>query len=103
MIDKTQAMDRLIEQDADLIDVPAMTDVETIAAGLTDMEREWITGWQGAKGAAFNCVAGDLRRKGLLKGPLDWSLNDRGQAVRNHLKGLPNDQRKTQHGHHGQS
>lgn len=30
MTDKTEAMDRLIEQDADLIDVPAMTDVETI-------------------------------------------------------------------------
>jgi hypothetical protein len=29
MIDKTQAMDRLIAQDADLIDPPAMTDVET--------------------------------------------------------------------------
>jgi hypothetical protein len=91
MIDRTQAMDRLIAQDADLIDLPAMTDVETIAEGLTDMEREWITGWRGARGAAFNCVAGDSRRKGLLKGPLDWSLNDRGLAVLNHLKGLPNE------------
>jgi hypothetical protein len=86
MTDKTEAMDRLIAQDADLIDMPAMTDVETIAEGLTDMEREWITGWQGARGAAFNRVAGDLRRKGLLKGPLDWSLNDRGLAVLNHLR-----------------
>jgi hypothetical protein len=92
MIDQTQAMDRLIAQDADLIDLPAMTDVETIAEGLTDMEREWITGWQGARGAAFNCVAGHLLDKGLLKGPLDWSLNEKGEAIRNHLKGLPNDQ-----------
>ena len=86
MTDRTQAMDRLIEQDADLIDLPAMTDVEKIAEGLTDMEREWITGWRGARGAAFNCVAGDLLHKGLLKGPLDWSLNDRGLAVLNHLR-----------------
>jgi hypothetical protein len=28
MTDQTEAMDRLIEQDADLIDTPAMTDVE---------------------------------------------------------------------------
>ena len=36
MTDKTQAMDRLIEQDADLIELPAMTDVESIAKGLTE-------------------------------------------------------------------
>lgn len=30
-----------------------MTDVETIAEGLTDKEREWVTGWRGARGAAF--------------------------------------------------
>ncbi len=70
-----------------------MTDVETIAEGLTDMEREWITGWRGGRTVAFICVSGDLRRKGLLKGPLDLSLNDRGLAVLNHLKGLPNDGR----------
>ena len=70
----------------------ALTDVETIAEGLTDMEREWITGWKGPRGAAFNSVAGDLLRKGLLKGPLDWTLNEKGEAVRNHLKGLDNDQ-----------
>jgi hypothetical protein len=69
-----------------------MQDVEKIAAGLTEMEREWITGWQGAEGAAFNCVATDLHRKGLLKGLMDWNLNDLGLAVRDHLKGNTNDQ-----------
>lgn len=53
-----------------------------IADSLTPMEREWITGWQGVSGAAFNVIAGDLRRKGLLKGAMDWTLNDLGQQVR---------------------
>lgn len=47
-------MDRLIAQDADLIDVPAMTDVEKIAESGTTKEQALA-------------------------------------AVRNHLKGLPND------------
>lgn len=64
-----------------------MANLEAIAKGLTDLEREWITGWQGPAGAAFNAVAGDLRRKGLLKGPCDWNLNETGVAVHNHLKG----------------
>ena len=92
MTNKTKAMDRLIAQDADLIELPAVTDVETIDKGLTDMEREWITGWKGPRGSAFNCVAGDLLHKGLLKGPLNWALNEKGEAVRDHLKGLDNDQ-----------
>jgi hypothetical protein len=57
-------------------------DPNQIAASLSDLEREWITGWQGPSGAAFNCVAGDLRRKGLLKGIMDWNLNEMGLAVR---------------------
>ena len=40
MTDKTQAMDRLIKQDADLIELPAMTDVETIAR-ICDTCRWW--------------------------------------------------------------
>lgn len=59
---------------------------EERAASLTDMEREWLTGWQGPTGAAYNAVAGDLRRKGLLKGPMDWNLSDLGLAVRNCLR-----------------
>ena len=61
-------------------------DIEAIAKGLTDLEREWITGWQGPAGAAFNCVAGDLLRKGLLKSIADWGLNETGLAVRDFLK-----------------
>lgn len=64
-----------------------MTEIETIAKGLTDLEREWITGWQGPRGAAFNAIAGDLRHRGLLVSALDWNLNRRGQAVRDYLKG----------------
>jgi hypothetical protein len=64
-----------------------MTDPAKIAAGLTDFEREWIIGWQGPAGAAFNVVAGDLRRKGLLRGRLDWTLNETGLAVRAILRG----------------
>lgn len=60
---------------------------EQIVANLTDMEREWLTGWQGPTGAAFNAVAGDLQRKGLLKGPMDWNLNETGIAVRDMILG----------------
>jgi hypothetical protein len=62
------------------------SEAERIAAGLSDLEREWVTGWQGPAGAAFNAVAGDLRHKGLLKGSLDWNLNDLGLAVRKVLE-----------------
>ena len=61
------------------------TEARRIAEGLSPMEREWITSWQGVAGAAFNVVAGDLRRKGLLKSRADWNLNALGQAVRQHL------------------
>jgi hypothetical protein len=65
-----------------------MTDnqIAAIAEGLSEIEREWITGWQGPKGAAFNCVAIDLGCKGLLRSATDWSLNEKGEAVRNHLQ-----------------
>lgn len=62
-----------------------MRDIPSIAASLTDFEREWITGWQGPEGAAFNQVAVDLHRKRLLTGLMDWSLNTRGLAVRDYL------------------
>lgn len=64
-----------------------MTEAEKIAARLSELEREWVTGWQGPRGAAFNVVATDLHRKGLLKGVLDWNLNDLGLAVRTVLEG----------------
>lgn len=62
-----------------------MSDVKRIAEGLSDLEREWITSWQGPAGAAFNAIAGELKRKGLLVGELDWHLNQTGEAVRAHL------------------
>jgi hypothetical protein len=61
-------------------------DVARIAAGLTDFEKEWLTGWQGPDGAAFNVVATGLLRKGLLVGSLNWNLNELGLAVRAHLE-----------------
>ena len=57
-----------------------------IASGLSSLEREWITGWQGVAGAAFNVVAVDLQRKGLLKGVMNWNLNELGQRVRHYLQ-----------------
>lgn len=53
-----------------------------IAAGLSDFEREWLIGWQGSGGAAFNCTAMDLLHKGLLCGSTNWNLNEKGRAVR---------------------
>lgn len=61
-------------------------DVARIAAGLDRFEREWLTGWQGVAGAAFNVVATSLLAKGLLVGPLDWNLSEKGEAVRNFLE-----------------
>ena len=55
---------------------------EQIAKGLSALEREWITGWQGPAGAAFNVIAGDLYSKGLLKGRMDWNLNATGRVVK---------------------
>ena len=61
-------------------------DVARGAEGLSPLEREWLTGWQGVAGAAYNCVATDLLRKGLLIGLTDWNLNAKGEAVLAHLQ-----------------
>lgn len=60
-----------------------MEDVEKIAAGLIDMERERIVGWQGPGGAAYNVISEDLVERGILNA--DWSLTPLGLAVRKHL------------------
>ena len=60
--------------------------IKEIAEGLHDLEREWITGWKGVAGAAFNAVAMDLYHAGLLVGPLNWNLNELGTAVRSYLQ-----------------
>ena len=43
-----------------------------IASGLSSLEREWITGWQGVAGAAFNVVAVDLQRGAGALPVLRW-------------------------------
>ena len=64
-----------------------MTDTpEAVAARLDPSEREWLTGWQGPAGAAFNVVATGLVRKGLLKSHTDWNLSELGERVIAHLK-----------------
>jgi hypothetical protein len=74
MIDKTQAMDRLIAQDADLIDLPAMTDVETIAEGLTENMRlalsyaKWANdGSWWIKYSDTNRTTHSLRKRGIVE------------------------------------
>jgi hypothetical protein len=110
MTDKTQAMDRLIAQDADLIDMPAMTDVEKIAKGLT--AEPWAStsfkGWviksdapwpldmfeQGLdRGTGFIVADIDFYDMLLLEDAESGTTKEQAlAAVRNHLKGLPNDQ-----------
>ena len=72
MIGKTQAMDRLIAQDADLIDVPAMTDVEKNVIKLAD-HREPVVytisvehHWDGRVVAYVVDVSDDTRSKELV-------------------------------------
>lgn len=60
-----------------------MTDVETIAKGLIPLEREWITGWQGPPGAAYNVIGEDLQSSGLLDS--NWNLTALGKKVAAHL------------------
>ena len=43
-VGKKAAMDHLIEQDADLIDAPTLTDVDTIVNGLTQAQRDAMCG-----------------------------------------------------------
>jgi hypothetical protein len=41
-------------------------DIAQIAAKLDPLQVEWLTGWQGVQGAAYNAVATSLRHMGLL-------------------------------------
>lgn len=64
-----------------------MTDnIADIARGLEPLEREFITGWQGVGGAAYNVIATGLVGRRLLNGPLDWRLSPLGMQVRAHLE-----------------
>jgi hypothetical protein len=94
MIDKTQSTNRLIAQDADLIDLPA---IAFIADGLTENMRIALLyaklandGSWWIRYSAINRTTHSLRKRGIVgeHGP----LTPLGLAVRNHLKGLPNDQ-----------
>ncbi|SMC45532.1 hypothetical protein [Novosphingobium sp. B1] len=58
---------------------------EEIAAGLIELERERITGWQGPAGAAYNAISEDLCEAGLLNS--DWSLSPLGLQVRALIEG----------------
>ncbi len=55
---------------------------EQIAAGLCPLEREWLTGWKGVGGAAFNAIGESMAERGLTRSRTDWNLNERGLEVR---------------------
>jgi hypothetical protein len=63
-----------------------------IAAGLSRLEREWLTGWQGPAGAAFNAIGENMAQRGLTVSQTDWRLNGKGAAVRELLKGHDDDE-----------
>jgi hypothetical protein len=53
---------------------------EQIVAGLIDMEKERLLGWQGVAGAAYNAISEDLCEQGLLNS--DWTLSETGLQCR---------------------
>lgn len=53
-----------------------------IAAGLCAMEREWLTGWKGVSGAAFNAIGEGMAERGLTRSYTDWNLTPLGLEVR---------------------
>jgi hypothetical protein len=70
----------------------AMQDVKQIAEGLTEAQRAALVAGKWATPEFHNLFLGrgiSKRRKGTF---LDVELTPLGLAVRNHLKGLPNDQ-----------
>jgi hypothetical protein len=52
-----------------------------IAKGLCALEREWLTGWQGSGGAAFNAIGEGMAERGLTRSSTDWTLSALGRAV----------------------
>jgi hypothetical protein len=64
---------------------------EQIAEKLIPMEREWLTGWQGPPGAAYNVIGSHMARIGLTRSYTDWNLNERGLAVRDYILEQTND------------
>jgi len=64
---------------------------EQIAEKLIPMEREWLTGWAGPPGAAYNVIGSYMARIGLTRSYTDWNLNERGLAVRDYILEQTND------------
>lgn len=53
-----------------------------IAARLCALEKEWLTGWQGPGGAAFNAIGEGMAERGLTLSSTNWALSPLGLAVR---------------------
>lgn len=64
-----------------------MDEIDRIVSGLCELEREWLTGWPGPPGAAYNEIGEGLQEMGLLVSPTNWCLNATGLAVRARLMG----------------
>ena len=59
-------------------------DLSELTRGLTDLDRERITGWQGVGGAAYNVISTGLQKRGILNP--DWSLSPLGLALKAHIE-----------------
>jgi DNA-binding CsgD family transcriptional regulator len=60
------------------------SELDKLARGLTALDRERITGWQGPAGAAYNAISEDLCSAGVLN--RDWSLSPLGLALKAHIE-----------------
>ena len=69
-----------------------MTDAAKFAAGLCALEREWLLGWGGPAGAAYNAIGESMSERGLTISYTNWALSPKGLAVRDYLKGLGDEQ-----------
>lgn len=70
-----------------------MSDLERakeIADKLSPLDREWLTGWTGPGGAAFNCIGEDMAERGLTVSYTNWNLSPLGLAVRRILEDQKN-------------
>lgn len=64
------------------IDAEALRELaEKILPRLIPMEVEWLTGWQGVGGAAFNAIGEGMAERGLTVSYTDWSLSPLGDEV----------------------
>lgn len=64
-------------------------DLDKLARGLTALDQERITGWQGPAGAAYNVISEDLCEAGILN--RDWSLSPLGLALKAHIERTTHD------------